>query len=469
MDSKEKANIDKLFKETKTKEEIINESKVFLFDYLNFRKKIDKEKTIEHVKNEISFKGHKSWILIFSIVVASIGLNIGSAAVVIGAMLIMPLMGPIVGIGLSVAINDIDTFKKSLINFVMIMAISILTAFLYFLISPLTKLTPELQANTYPTILNVLVAIFGGLALIISQTQKNKISSVIYGVAIATALMPPLCTAGYGLAVGNFEFFLGAFYLFIINSTFIALSAFVTTKILGFQLVRYANSKRRKRIAQIATTIAIVVMIPSALLFWKLLKQEIFSSNVEKFVIENVYYQDAFLYKYDHDFETKTIEIYMGGEIVPDPVINSWRTILVNDTRLKDVSLSVKQSKDENTEFTSTNFVTLSDMFSQNLLTLESREARIRQLEQQINSLTTGDIPFETLIEEVKINYGDLSSIAFSNTMVSNFEQIDTIPVFTVEWNRNVTRQARNNYNEKLKNWLSFKLGKENVEIREQN
>jgi uncharacterized hydrophobic protein (TIGR00271 family) len=467
MDKRDKANIDKLFKETKTKEEIIKESKVFLFDYLNFRKNIDKEKTIEHVKNEISFKGHKAWILVFSIVVASIGLNIGNMAVVIGAMLIMPLMGPIVGIGVSVAINDVDTFKKSVVNYLMIIGIGIITAFLYFLISPLTKLTPELQANTYPTILNVLVAIFGGLALIISKSKKIKIPSVIYGVAIATALMPPLCTAGYGLAVGNLEFFLGAFYLFIINSTFIALSAFVTIKILGFSMVRYANSKQRKRVAQIATTIAIVVMVPSALLFWKLLNKEILTSSVETFIVENVYYQDAFLYKYDYDFDSKSLDIYLGGETVPESVINSWRTKLLNSKRLNDISLNVKQSKDD-TEFTSTNFVTLSDMFSRNLETLESRESRIRNLENQLRSLSTGDIPFETLVEEIRINYGDLSSISFSNTFVSDFEKIDTIPVFTVSWKDGVSRQVRATNNEKLKNWLAFKLGKENIQIREQ-
>ncbi len=441
--------------------------KIFLSELFNILEETDKENTIESVKKEISFRGHNAWILIFSIFVASVGLNVSSAAVVIGAMLISPLMGPIVGVGLSVAINDIDTLKRSLINLGVMIVLSILTAYLYFLLSPLTKLTPELEARTYPTILDVLIAIFGGLALIVAKTKKGTIASVIFGVAIATALMPPLCTAGYGLAVGNFEYFGGAFYLFTINSIFIALSAFLVAKLLGFPLVKYANSKRRKRIAQIATAIAVIVMIPSTLLFWKLLQQEIFSSNVETFVTENIVYEDSYLFRYDSNYDNKTITVYLGGDVVPEPVINTWQTKLLNDKNFKDVSLEIRQTKDD-TEFSTTNYLTLSDMFSQNLETLESREARIRNLERQISSLTTGDIPFEKLIEEVKINYGDLSSIAFSNTMVSDFEKIDTIPVFTVEWNRNVTRQARNNYNEKLKNWLSFKLGKENVEIREQ-
>jgi uncharacterized hydrophobic protein (TIGR00271 family) len=449
------------------KESFFDSLKVFFSQLLDIAEDTDKEETVETVKKEISFKGHNAWILIFSVFVASVGLNVSSTAVVIGAMLISPLMGPIVGVGLSVAINDIDTLRKSMINLGVMIGLSILTAYLYFLLSPLTKLTPELEARTYPTILDVLIAIFGGLALIVAKTKRGTMPSVIYGVAIATALMPPLCTAGYGLAVGNFEYFGGAFYLFTINSIFIALSAFVVSKLLGFPLVKYANSKRRKRIAQIATTIALVVMIPSGFLFWKLLQKEIFTTNVETFIVENIFYEEAFLYKYNANYDNKTLEVYMGGEPVPDPVINTWRTKLMNDKSLSDIRLEVRQSRDD-AEFTSTNFVTLSDMFSQNLETLESRESRIRNLEKQLRSLSTGDIPFETLVEEIRINYGDLSSISFSNTFVSDFEKIDTIPVFTVSWKDGVSRQVRATNNEKLKNWLAFKLGKENIQIREQ-
>ncbi|GGD87054.1 DUF389 domain-containing protein [Planktosalinus lacus] len=461
--------------ETNSTEKLKNNAKgtfegiqIFLSELLDIRHDTDKEETVETIKKEISFKGHNAWILIFSVFVASIGLNVSSTAVVIGAMLISPLMGPIVGVGLSVAINDVDTLKRSLVNLGVMIGLSILTAYLYFLLSPLTKLTPELEARTYPTILDVLIAIFGGLALIVAKTKKGTIASVIFGVAIATALMPPLCTAGYGLAVGNFEYFGGAFYLFTINSIFIALSAFVVSKLLGFPLVKYANSKRRKRIAQIATAIAVIVMIPSTLLFWKLLQQEIFSSNVDNFITENIVYEDSYLFRYDSNYDNKTITVYLGGEAVPEPVINTWQTKLLNDKDFKDVSLEIRQTKDD-TEFSSTNYVTLSEMFSKNLETLEARETKIKTLENQINNLTTGDIPFEELIKEIKINYEDLSSISFSNTLVSNFQEIDTIPVFTVSWNRNVSRQLKNTNNEKIKNWLEFKLNKSNIEIREQN
>ena len=180
--------------------------KKFMLDLLDFRSDTDRDTTMDAIIKDIPFKGATAWILICSIFVASIGLNANSTAVVIGAMLISPLMGPILGIGLSIAINDIDTLKKSLINFGVMVFLSVLTAFLFFWLFPLREESSELLARTQPDIRDVLIAFFGGLALIIARTKKGTIASVIFGVAIATALMPPLCTVGYGLAealIGN--------------------------------------------------------------------------------------------------------------------------------------------------------------------------------------------------------------------------------------------------------------------------
>lgn len=191
--------------------------KAFLIELLDFRSDTDRDATIAAIKADIPFKGATAWILICSIFVASIGLNANSTAVVIGAMLISPLMGPILGIGLSIAINDIDTLKRSLINLATMLILSLLTAYLFFEFFPLSEDTSELLGRTRPDIRDVLIAFFGGLALIIARTKKGTIASVIFGVAIATALMPPLCTAGYGLAKGNWSYFSGAMYLFSIN------------------------------------------------------------------------------------------------------------------------------------------------------------------------------------------------------------------------------------------------------------
>ncbi|MGC1630641.1 MAG: TIGR00341 family protein, partial [Gelidibacter sp.] len=258
--------------------------KTFFSDLLDFREDTDKDATLVSIKGDISFKGATSWILICSIFVASVGLNANSTAVVIGAMLISPLMGPILGVGLSLAINDVDTLKRSLTNLLIMIALSLITAFLFFKFFPLSEDTSELLGRVKPDIRDVLIAFFGGLALIIAKTKRGTIASAIFGVAIATALMPPLCTAGYGLAKGNFPYFFGAMYLFTINTIFIALATFVVVKILGFPMLKYVNSAKRKRTSRIATIVAIIVMIPATITFIDVWQQSNFESAARAFV-----------------------------------------------------------------------------------------------------------------------------------------------------------------------------------------
>ena len=211
------------------------------------RDEVDYQGSVEAIRKDIDFKGVNVWILGASIVIASIGLNVNSTAVIIGAMLISPLMGPIVGVGLSVGINDFKMLIRSIKSLGTAVLISVIISALYFLITPFGEVQSELIARTRPTLLDVMVAVFGGIALIVAKTQKGTVASVIFGVAIATALMPPLCTAGYGLANGNWSFFLGAFYLFLINSVFIALSTWVIVKYLKFPLATYINQERQKK------------------------------------------------------------------------------------------------------------------------------------------------------------------------------------------------------------------------------
>lgn len=446
--------------------------KKFITELLDIRHDTDTETTVDTIKKEISFKAHNAWILIFSIFVASIGLNVSSTAVVIGAMLISPLMGPIVGVGMSVAINDVDTLRRSLINLGVMILLSVLTAYLYFLLSPLTKLTPELEARTYPTILDVLVAIFGGLALIVAKTKKGTIASVIFGVAIATALMPPLCTAGYGLAVGNMEYFFGAFYLFTINSIFIALTTFLVAKLLGFPLVRYANSQRRKRISQIATTIAIVVMIPSALLFWELLNKEIFVTNATSFVNETVHHEGTEMLKVASDYEAKMIEVYLIGRPVSLDVISSWQSKLENTEKLKEVNLKIYQGADQSSEIserlsTEVRAGILSDLYTKNQEVLQSKESQIQFLENQLARMTTAGIPFDNLSKEIKINYQNLTSISYSYTLKSNFLKVDTIPQFKMSWDENLTTEQKKAKQKAIKEWLKFRLKMDKIEVSE--
>mgnify|MGYP002639549433 CR=1 FL=1 len=437
--------------------------KIFFSELLDIRQDTDRDATIEAVKKDISFKGHNAWILIFSIFVASIGLNVSSTAVVIGAMLISPLMGPIVGLGLSVAINDVITLRKSLINLGVMIALSVITAYLYFELSPLTKESPELIARTYPTILDVLIAIFGGLALIVAKTKKGTIASVIFGVAIATALMPPLCTVGYGLAIGNFHYAGGAFYLFSINAVFIALSTFIVAKLLRFPLVRYANSKRRKRIAQIATLIALIVMVPSVILFLNLLKVELFVNRASEFVEQNIKYDGAEVVKFTQNFEDKEINIYLIGSLVPKPIINTWKAELKETPALRDANLNIYQGSDTSNDLANRlsgelKFGILEDLYVKNEELLQNKDNRIDFLESELSKLKLKEIRFKEISKEVKINYNEIVKISYSNRISTNFTIIDTLPVINVEWNKTFPKDKRIENKEKLEEWLKYRL-----------
>ncbi|WP_271423979.1 DUF389 domain-containing protein [Aequorivita sinensis] len=446
--------------------------KQFLKELFDIRADTDRDATIDAVKKDISFKGHTAWILIFSIFVASIGLNVSSTAVVIGAMLISPLMGPIVGIGLSVAINDVETLRRSLINLGVMVFLSVLTAFLYFKLSPLTEETPELIARTYPTILDVLIAIFGGLGLIVAKTKSGTIASVIFGVAIATALMPPLCTVGYGLAIGNASYAGGALYLFSINAVFIALSTFIVSKILRFPLVRYANSKRRKRISQIASLIAIAVMVPSVWLFIKLLDQQVFENRAKEFVNKTVKYDGAEVVKFTQDYKTKDIDVYFIGRPVPQSKINEWLTELENTDKLETARLRIYQGTDQSGEMAARlsgeiKAGILEDLYVKNEQIIQNKDERIRFLEDQITMLKVKSIPFDEVSKELKINYENVETFSYSNKITTDFKKTDTLPVINIRWKKNVPARQRQAELKKIEAWIKFKMKLDTLDVTE--
>ncbi|MDR5591714.1 DUF389 domain-containing protein [Christiangramia sp. SM2212] len=450
--------------------EIQKKARNFLSRLLDIREDTDRESTVEAVQKDISFKGHNAWILIFSIFVASIGLNVSSTAVVIGAMLISPLMGPIVGIGMAVAINDVDTLKRSFVNLGIMVGLSVLTATIYFFISPVKNETPELVARTYPTILDVLVAIFGGLALIVAKTKKGTIASVILGVAIATALMPPLCTVGYGIANARWEFSLGALYLFSINAVFIALSTFVVSKLLGFPLVKYANSKRRKRIAQIASTVAIIVMIPSVILFVKLLRQQVFESKSVEFIENTVRYTGAETLKSTSDYKEKRIDVYMIGNTIPMATISTWQESLGDIEALKEAELVVHQGNDQSQDLnqlsTEVRSGILEDLYVKNQEALQNKDRRIELLETELSKYRGDNFSFANLSKEAKINYEGIEEIGYSNLITTNFQKTDTIPTFTVIWNDKIRNSELTSQQEKFANWMRVRLDLDTLAIK---
>ena len=439
--------------------------KKFFHELLDFRHDTDRDATIEAIKADIPFKGATAWILICSIFVASVGLNANSIAVVIGAMLISPLMGPILGVGLSIAINDIDTLKRSLINLAIMLVLSLLTSFLFFYFFPLSEDTSELLGRVSPDIRDVLIAFFGGSALIIARTKKGTIASVIFGVAIGTALMPPLCTAGYGLAKGNWDYFLGAMYLFTINTIFIALATFLILKILRFPMLKYANSAKRKRIARFASFVAVLVMIPAILTFLNVLNESNFNNDANNFIaneleaLPNASYIKEYARPKYNPTETSTIELTtFGADEIPEATIAVLQQRFNNYSALKNTKLHINQVKNRIVN----NLEYMEELRTRDSLDLMSQQQKITFLEDRVRKLAKyerNQIPFENLTEEVRINYENLEAFGYASKVSSNFKTIDTMSVFTVKWKDAVTKDSLNRIQQKkLEIWLKFKL-----------
>ena len=289
--------------------------------------------TIKQIRDDVIFHGSNLWVLIFSILVASLGLNVNSTAVIIGAMLISPLMGPIIGIGAGVGITDFELVKQSFKNFAISTAISVLTATLYFSLSPITEAQSELLARTSPTLYDVLIAICGGAAGIIALCTKGK-GNVIPGVAIATALMPPLCTAGYGIAIGNFSYFIGAFYLYFINSVFICAATFLGIRMLRFRHKEFVDSKRLRNVRMYIVVIVLLTMVPAAYMTIGIVRHSIAESNVARFVRAELASKGTQIISHDLDEERQMLDIVAVGRNI------SPKTIDVASKRMEQYHLS---------------------------------------------------------------------------------------------------------------------------------
>lgn len=448
----------------------------FLNELLDFRDDTDRDETIEAIKKDIPFKGATAWILVCSIMVASVGLNADSTAVVIGAMLISPLMGPILGVGFSLAVNDIDTLKKSLVNLATMIVLSLLTAFLFFKFFPTAEIeTNEIFGRTKPDVRDVLIAFFGGAALIIARTKKGTIASVIFGVAIATALMPPLCTAGYGLA-HNWEFFVGAMYLFTINTIFIALATFIVLKVLRFPMLKYANSKKRKRIAQFASLVAILVMAPAIWTFVNFIRQSGLESDYNKFLkVEIEDNSELWLQKEIPHWNDKVITLYFNGE-VSDATVADLNNELKSYDKIKDFTLDIKGNKNRS-------FDKIVDAYDRAIRDLDQKDLIISSLQDQIEVLqnnitnlnkqiesknaTTNSVSFTNLSRDAKVRFNDLEFFGYSKMLESrDFINIDTVTIANVRWKVALADSVVVVRERQLQEWLQKELQTDTIVIK---
>lgn len=298
----------------------IEKIKQYLLELVNLQDHVDVLASAENIKKNVHFRGPNVYILFFAIVIASVGLNVNSIPVIIGAMLISPLMGPIIGFGLGLGTNDMDLIKCSLKNLAVMVLISIFASTLYFLITPLDMDHPtELLARTNPSIYDVFIALFGGLAGILETSRKER-GTVMAGVAIATALMPPLCTVGYGLANWEPQYFLGALYLFLLNGILISLATFFAVKFLHYPAAEIESASRGKRRAWSIALVIVLLLIPGSITTVKLVQENNFARSAKLFMAKHHVIGDkgTYVYNYEIDAPMAKITLFLAGEMLDE-------------------------------------------------------------------------------------------------------------------------------------------------------
>lgn len=429
-----------------------------LKDLVNIADDTDIAATVNNISKGVEFKGDNVWVLFFAIVIASVGLNVNSTAVIIGAMLVSPLMGPIMGIGLSIGIFDVTLLRKSLKNLLLMVVISLLASSLYFLVTPLSEAQSELLARTNPTIFDVFIALFGGLAGILAQSRKQEKITIVSGVAIATALMPPLCTAGYGIGTGQLRYFFGAFYLFFINSFFIALATFLMVRYLKFPKKTFINPVKEKRVKRYIFIFAVIVLVPSIVLAVDVIKQASFNSSAIQYVNDiskNVVMDGVHIVSSNKVYNKKGCEIQLS--LVGKSLTNEQVAVLqqrLADFGLKDTKLVIKQAFGGELDV-KTQAAMLQDFIETKERQIQERDSIIMVLE---NKLAKGnnDIPVKQIVSEAKTIYPDISELMFATAVKYNSQtnKVDTLPIVNVSW--------KSEYNDSLSQavtqWLSVRL-----------
>ena len=384
----------------------------------------DEQEIVKQITSGISFRGANLWVLIFAIFIASLGLNVNSTAVIIGAMLISPLMGPIIGMGLAMGINDLNLMRRAVKNFGVATLISVLTAMVYFLITPLGEAQSELLARTSPTIYDVLIATFGGAAGILALCTKGK-GNVIPGVAIATALMPPLCTAGYGLATGHFLYFLGAFYLFFINTVFISLATYAGVRLMHFHRLEFQNPALAKKAQRIVAGIAIVTMIPATIMTIGIVRRSIFDNKMNSFVKTELSQPGTQVLSSSIDEDKQVLNIVAVGRAISDSAEAAAKKRM-EQYGLGKYSLNIIQGEGSDSIFMLNNQLKqISSNHDVERKKLVEMSAEITELNKILDSYTRYEDLTQEVSGELKALYPQVRTISISRVAQSNRDTKD--------------------------------------------
>ena len=380
--------------------------------YFNALPYKNEEETIQQISSGVTFHGANLWILVFAIFIASLGLNVNSTAVIIGAMLISPLMGPIIGMGLAVGINDSRLLSRSLKNYLVATTISVITATIYFLLTPLTEAQSELLARTSPTLYDVLIALCGGAAGILAISVGEK-GNVIPGVAIATALMPPLCTAGYGLAMGNFSFFFGAFYLYFINTVFIALTTFVGVRLLRFRRKQFIDAARFSKVKRYIIGIVVLTMLPAAYMTVQIIRESVLDSNMRRFTKNELTFKATQILSQRRDEKTKLLEIVALGKPITAEEIKQAQARLAN-YQLGDYRLHIIQGAHSDSLLLSQTIQAGAGQSGTDKQKLLMQAEQVSRLEEQLKGYAQYSQMGVDIRHEVKAVYPAVASISLS-------------------------------------------------------
>ena len=428
------------------------------------QEKEDEEETIESLKKGVEFRGTNLWVLIFAIFLASLGLNTNSTAVIIGAMLISPLMGPIMGFGLGLGIADFDLVKRSLRNYLTATLFSVVTATIYFLISPISEAQSELLARTSPTIYDVLIAFFGGLAGIVAGSTKSK-GNVIPGVAIATALMPPLCTAGFGLATGNLSYFLGAFYLYFINTVFISLSTYIVVRVLKYPNKEFLDKKRAMVVRRYMMVIVTCTIIPSLYLTYRVLRNTVFDEQVRSFVNKELDFPNTQVLSRTVAVDTagrKALNVVLLGDEVPDMMIETARARMT-DYGLGGIGLNIQQGFGSDVDINELKAVLMKDLYKNNEELIQAQAMQIDSLKHTVDRYRRASHLALSLTPELRVLYPQVERLACTPTIIANTVQDkpDTVLLVYVKVKNALTPDEQR----KLSQWMGARTEEKNIKL----
>ena len=427
---------------------------------VNLNGHIDTEAAEKAIRNNIYFRGPNAWILAIATIIASVGLNVNSIPVVIGAMLISPLMGPIFGLGLGLGVSDMQLMKSSGKNLLVMVTISLTASFAYFLITPLSLSNPtELLARTNPTIYDVLIALFGGFAGILEQSRKEK-GTVFSGVAIATALMPPLCTAGFGLANGNLAYFLGALYLFFINCLFIMLATYISVKYFKFRQTEYEDQASGRKTKRISSILILLFIIPSIWSAITLIQRTNFETNATAFIEYSKSYNKSIIYDYKIDHtEGSKLELYFTGE----PINDETKSIIVKTAAEFDIEEESIVIVDDSKEANLNDIELVKGIYDKMDSEVAKREEEIRQLKEELRLAKGDDIAYVQITREIISSYPSVKQVKLAHGASVAADSLYAHPCLTAIIRCDTPMDEEQTT--KLNNWLKIRLNTEELAL----